>query len=251
MSLDIAWSFFWLPEKASLFTFGKIAFSAEKAISSKFGKIVSWGLQDARNCVRVVLAPWKSAPFEVRKNYLFGSLRRSKWRQGCSGALKMRPLSGSEKSLLQLKNYFFQVRKNSFFRSPRRYKLRQGSSSALKTLLFQTRRNRSLSWKKRFLSDSENSCFQVAKTHEIASRLFWHPQKASPFRFGKIAFTAEKTISFRSGIVTFPAEIVNSIRFGKIAFSGLTHARNCIKVDLVPRKSTPFQVWKNRRFTTK
>ena len=54
--------------------------------------------------------------------------------------------------------------------------------------------------------------FYVAKTPDIASRLFWRPKKASPFRFGKIAFSAEKA---------------NSFRFGKIAFSGRQDARNC------------------------
>jgi hypothetical protein len=66
--------------------------------------------------------------------------------------------------------------------------------------------------------------------------LFWHPQKASPFRFGKNAFSAEKPIS---------------LRFGKIAFSGCHVARNCVKVVLAPRESVPFQVWKNRLFSRK
>jgi len=73
--------------------------------------------------------------------------------------------------------------------------------------------------KKGFLSVSKNSLFQVAKTLEIASRLFWRPHKASAFRLGKFAFSADKAISFR---------------FGKIAFSGRQVAPNFVKVVLVP-----------------
>ena len=168
-----------------------------------FGKITFSGRQDGRNGVRIVLAPWKPCSiglgkigfwtekndfFQIRKIRFFWSPRRSKMRQGCSGALKKRPLSGSEKPPFQLT--------------------------------------------KQFLSGSEKLLFQVAKTLEISSRLFWRPKNASPFWLGKIAFSAEKTISFR---------------FRKIAFSGLQDARNCVTVVLSPWKPF-FQVRKNRFF---
>jgi len=46
--------------------------------------------------------------------------------------------------------------------------------------------------KKQFLSSLEKSLLQVAKTLEIASGLFWRPEKASPFRFGKITFSVRQ-----------------------------------------------------------
>ena len=193
--------------------------------------------------MKVVLAPWKCVPYQVQ-NITFSA------------------------------ENLFQVRKNWFFRSPRRWILRQDCSSALKTLFYRTQKNRFLIRKKRFLSDSENSLFQVAKTLEIASWLFWRPQKASPFRFGKIAFSAYKVIfsgsekllfqvkslqilsrlfwrptyasRFRFGKIAFSAEKGISFRFGKIAFSGRQDARNCVTVVLSPRKTLLFQIQKNR-----
>jgi len=85
-------------------------------------------------------------------------------RQGCFGALKKRYLSGSENRILCRKSDYFPISKNLFFSSPRRSKLRQGCSGALK---------------KRYLSGSEKLLFQVAKTLEIASKLFRRPQKVS------------------------------------------------------------------------
>ena len=106
-TFEIASRLFWRNEKASQFRCGKIAFLAEKAISFRFGKIAFSGRHVARNCVKVVLAPKESVPFNVRKNRLF-----------C------------------LKSDFFQVWKNRFFRSPRGSKLRQGYSGALKSVPF-------------------------------------------------------------------------------------------------------------------
>ena len=66
--------------------------------------------------MKVVLAPRESDPFQYRKNRLFRrksdilqvwknrffrSPRRTKLRQSCSGALKKRPLLGSEKLLFR------------------------------------------------------------------------------------------------------------------------------------------------------
>ena len=122
----------------SSFRFGKIAFLAEKAISFRFGKIAFSGRQVARNCMKVVLAPRESVPFQDRKNCLF---RRKIW-------------------------------KNRFFRSPRRSKLRQGCSGAVKKLVLSDSESRFLRRKKRFLSGSEKSLSQVVKPLEIASTLF-------------------------------------------------------------------------------
>ena len=86
----------------------KSLFEQNIVISLRFRKFAFSGRQDARNCVKVVLAPSKSVPFlvrknrlsswqsdffQVRKNCFFRSPRRSKYRQGCFGDLKMRPVS--------------------------------------------------------------------------------------------------------------------------------------------------------------
>ena len=66
---DIASRLFWSPEKALSFRFGKSPF---------------------------VL---KNNYFPNSKNLFFSSPRRSKLREGCSGALKRRPLSDSKNRL--------------------------------------------------------------------------------------------------------------------------------------------------------
>ena len=115
----------------------KIAFWAEKAITFRFRKIAFSGRQDARNCVKVVLTPWKGFPFPIRKI----------------------------------------------------------AFSAKKSSLFLVRKTRFLNRKKRFLSDSKNSLFLIAKTLEIASRLFWRLEKAS-LSDSKNRLFSQKKLSF-------------------------------------------------------
>jgi len=187
-------------------------FFAEKAILPKTEKgrfflfaratftIAFLGRQDARNCVKVVLTPCKGVSFSIRKIVFSAE-----------------------------KEVFFHVLKNRFFRLPSRSKLCQGCSVALKKRPLSGSEKTPFLLKKRILSGSEKLLFQVAMSLEIAWRLFWRPEKASLFRFGKFAFWAEKAISFK---------------FGKIAFSGRQDARNCVRVILAPWKCVPFQVQK-------
>ena len=101
-------------------------------------------------------------------------------------------------------------------------------------------------------------------TFEIASGLFWRPEKASSFRFGKIAFSPQnrflsgsekslfqvaKTLEiasrlywrpqkaslFRFGKIASLREKVICFTFEKIPFSGRQNARNSIRVVLAPR----------------
>ena len=217
----------------------KSLFQQKKAISFRLGKFAFSGSQHARNSVKVVLAPSKSVPFQVRKNRLFRwksgffqvrknrfhrSPSRSKLRQSCSTA----PFQIRIIRLFSWYSDFFQVWKNHFFKFPRCSKLRQGCSDALKRRPLSDLKNRLFSWKRLFLSGSEKSLFQVAMLIEIAKRL-WRPDKVSLFRFGKIAFSAEKAIS---------------IKFGKIASSGCQDARNCVRVVLSPWKPCFFRLGK-------
>ena len=211
----------------------------------RFGKIAFSGRQDARNCVRIVLAPWKPCSIGLRKTAFW-----------------------TEKSDL------FQIRKIRFFSSPRRSKLRQGCSGALIKLPLSGWENSPFQLTKRFLSGSEKLLFLVAKSLKI-SRLFWRPKNASHFRLGKIVFSAEKAISFRFGKIAFSgrqdagncvtvvlapwkpcsfrlrkiafwADKSDFFRFGKFAFSGRQDARNWVKVVLAPSKTFSFQIRKNR-----
>ena len=152
---------FWRLEKASPFRLGKIAFSAEKAISTGSEKIPFSGRQDARNCVRVFLAPREIALFRFR-NIAFSAQKANSFSFGKSAfsgrqdarncvRVVLAPWKSFSFQIRKVsfwaeKSYFFQVRKNRFLRSPERSKLRQRCSSALQ---------------KRPLSDSDNSPFQL------------------------------------------------------------------------------------------
>jgi len=105
------------------------------------------------------------------------------------GSQKKRAFSVSEKSPFQPKSDIFQVWKNRFFRSPRRSKLRQGCSGAQKKLP---------------LLGSEKLLVRFVKTLEMASWLFWRPENATPFRFGKITFSAAKLFLPGSKKFLFP-----------------------------------------------
>ena len=154
--------------KTLLFQTRKNRFELKKAISFRFGKCAFSGRQDARNSVKVVLAPSKSVPFHVRKNRLFS------W-----------------------KSDFFQVRKNRFFRSPRCWKLFQSCSGSLKKSPFRFGKIAFLPASD-FFQVRKNRFFQVAKTLEIASRLFWRPHKVSPFSWYNNFLQVRKIRYFRS-----------------------------------------------------
>jgi hypothetical protein len=160
-------------------------------------KIPFSGRQDARNSIRVVLAPRESVLFQVWKNRLFTSI---------SICLRFGKIAFSRR----------QDARKSF----------EVVLAPSKSVPFQVRKNRLLNGKSDIFHVRKKSLFQVAKTLEIASGLFRHPVKASPLRFGKIAFSAERA---------------NSFRFGKIAFSGSQNARNSFKVVLAPSKISPFR----------
>ena len=173
MSLEIAWRLFWRPEKASLFSFGKIAFSTEKAITFKLGKIASSGRQDARNCVRMFWRREKACPFRFGKSlfelkkaisFRFGKIAFSGRQapRNCVNIVlapcKSVPFQIRIIRLFSWYSDFYQVRKIRFFRSPKRSNLRQGCSDALKRRPLSDSKNRLFSWKS-CLSGSEISLF--------------------------------------------------------------------------------------------
>ena len=206
----IASRLFWRPQKAYSFKFGKIYFLREKAISFRFCKIAFSGRHVARTCVKVVLTLRESVPFQVRQNrlwqpkkWLLSSLEKSllqvanwleivvapwepcsfrlekiilSWKKRFLShlenshfqvaktldmALKKRHLSGSEKSIYQLKMWFLSGSDNRFFSSPKCWKLCQSCFGSLKKVSFQVQKNH--------LSTCKSDFFQVRKSRFFSS----------------------------------------------------------------------------------
>ena len=209
-TLEIVLGLFWRRDKACPSRFGKSLFELKKAIPFRFGNIAFSGRQDARNCVNVVLTPCKSVAFQIRENRLFRwkTYFFQVWKnvfqvaktlelcQGCSGALKKRYLSGSENRLLCWKTITFRSLKISF-------SVHQDARNCVKVVLAPWKgvpfpiRKIAFSAEKAFSFTFGKITFQVAKTLEIASRLFWRPQKAFLLGSKKIALLAVKAISLR------------------------------------------------------